>query len=122
MRLPILSCNKLACLCCFSCLVLTGWSQKVNSLYFLDRTPIHARLNPAMSPTSSGFGIGLSNLTLDFRSDLAFDDLFYPGEDGTLHSFAHPDADKQAFLQQLDDVSNLRGNLNMELFSVGVKL
>jgi hypothetical protein len=97
---------------------LTGGAQKVNSLYFLDRTPtpIHARLNPAMSPTSSGFGIGLSNLTLDFRSDLAFDDLFYPDEDGTLHSFAHPDVDKQAFLQQLDNVSNLRGDFKPGTF------
>lgn len=95
-------------------------AQKVNSLYFLDNTPVCARLNPAMTPAYSGFGVGLSNLSISVKSDLAMDDIFYPGENGELNTFLSPDVDKEGFLNKLNDVTNFKFEMNTEFISVGI--
>jgi hypothetical protein len=106
---------------CFSLTVSQASAQKVNSLYFLERTPIHTRMNPAMAPKNSGFGVGVSNFSFSLQSDLAMDDLFFPGANGELNTFLHPDVDKTAFLASLNDVSSFRGGMNIELFSLGIR-
>jgi len=96
-------------------------AQKLNSLYFLDQTPIHTRLNPAMTPKSSGFGIGISNVSFYAQSDLAFDDLFFPNED-ELNWFLDPDIDKTEFLNSLNEVTSFRTGFNMELITLGIRI
>lgn len=100
----------------------TGYAQKANSLYFLSDAPIQTRMNPAMMPRSSGFGLGFSNISLHVYSDLAFDDVFIPGPNGELRTFLHPDIDKQAFLSDLNDVSSLNTGMNLELFTLGIRV
>ncbi len=96
-------------------------AQKVNSLYFLDRTPIHARLNPAMSPKTSGFGIGISNISMYVQSDLAFTDIFQKGQNGEPLSILSPGSDRVSFINNLNDVSSFRTGMNMELFTLGIR-
>ena len=97
-------------------------AQKINSLYFLENTPINARMNPAMSPKYSGFGIGLSSFSYYLQSDLALDDIYYPQSNGELYSFMHPDVDKNVFLSKLNDVSSFSFGTNLELFSLGIRI
>jgi len=100
-------------------------AQMVNSLYFLEKTPFHMKWNPAMEPSRSGIGVGVSNIGLTVYSDLAFSDIFYPNADGTkLLTVMHPDmvqADKDAFMNGLGDVSNFGMNMNIDLFNLGLK-
>jgi len=96
-------------------------AQKVNSLYFLENTPINARINPAMAPKYSGFGI-LSSLSFYMQSDIAVDDIFYPGSDGELNTFLHPDVDKNAFISSLKDISSFNTGFNLELFNFGLRI
>jgi len=97
-------------------------AQKVNSMYFLENSPIYTRSNPAMAPKYSGFGVGISSMSLYAQSDLAFDDIFYPQSDGSVITFLHPDADKTAFLDGLQDVTSLRTGMNLEYFTLGLRL
>lgn len=97
-------------------------AQKVNSLYFLERTAMHTRMNPAMAPKNSSIGLGLGNIAFNFQSDLALSDVIIPGQNGGLISVMHPDADKALFLSGLGDVSNFSGNFNMELFNLGIRM
>src|SRR5659263_519687 len=61
-------------------------AQQVNSLYFLEKTPFHTKWNPAMAPSRSGIGIGVSSLALNVRSDIALSDMFYPSTDCLLYT------------------------------------
>lgn len=96
-------------------------SQSVNSLYFLENTPINSRINPAMSPKYSGFGLGISNFSYYLQSDLAYNDIFYPGENGELYTFMHPDVDKNAFIENLKDISSINTGANIDFFSLGIR-
>src|ERR1035437_3737341 len=58
-------------------------AQQVNSLYFLEKTPFHTKWNPAMAPSRSSIGFGVSSLAINVRSDLAISDLLYPATDGS---------------------------------------
>ena len=101
-------------------------AQTVNSLYFLEKTPFHTKWNPAMAPSRTGIGVGVSNIGLTVYSDLAFSDIFYPSADGTkLLTIMHPDmvqADKDAFMSGLGDVSNIGMNMNLDIINLGLKL
>jgi len=112
---------SLLVLCVMACLS-TGNAQKANALYFLSDAPIHTRMNPAMTPKSSGFGLGLSSMSLYMYSDLAVNDLFIPGPNGELRTFLHPEADKQAFLSGLDDVSSISSGMSLEFFTLGIRV
>ncbi|MDD4431518.1 MAG: DUF5723 family protein [Bacteroidales bacterium] len=97
-------------------------AQKVNSLYFLERTAMHTRMNPAMAPKNSCIGLGLGNIAFNIQSDLALSDVIIPGQNGGLISVMHPDADKALFLSGLGDVSNFSGNFNMEILNLGIRM
>ncbi|MDD4362090.1 MAG: DUF5723 family protein, partial [Bacteroidales bacterium] len=97
-------------------------AQKVNSLYFLERTAMHTRMNPAMAPKNSCIGLGLGNIAFNIQSDLALSDVIIPGQNGGLISVMHPDADKALFLSGLGDVSNFSGNFNMEIVNLGIRM
>jgi len=98
-------------------------AQRVNSLYFLDKTPFHTQWNPAMAPKRSGLGIGLSSFSISVQSDLAFDDLFIPSEDGSkLNTFLHPSVDKNIFVDGLKSVSNMNFNSTLDYFNLGIRI
>ena len=98
-------------------------AQRVNSLYFLDKTPFHTQWNPAMAPDKSGLGLGIGNISLSVQSDLAFSDIFVPSQDGTeLYTFLHPSVNKEAFVAGLKDVSSLSFNSNIDIFNLGIRV
>jgi len=101
-------------------------AQQVNSLYFLEKTPFHTKWNPAMAPSRPGIGIGVSSISLNVHSDLAMSDIFYPSTDGSgqLWTILHPALGsdvKTAFLDGLNDVSNIGGGMSMDLLNLGMK-
>ena len=96
-------------------------AQKVNSLYFLERSPINSRMNPAMTPKASGFGVGLSSMSINLQSDLAFDDLLSNSSGSTLF-LLNEGFDKTSFINDLKDVSSFRYGMNMELFTLGIRM
>lgn len=98
-------------------------AQEINSLYFLDNTPMHTQWNPAMAPKHSSVGFGLTNIKLSLQSDLAFGDLFIPSADGKeLYTFLNPAVDKDAFISKLKDVSSLNFNSSIDLFNLGIRV
>jgi len=97
-------------------------AQKVNSLYFLERSPMHIRMNPAMAPKNSCLGFGLGSVALSLRSDVGLSDVLIPGQNGELITVMHPDADKAGFLSGLGKVSDFSGSVNVELFNLGIRL
>lgn len=113
---------SLLTLCLMAGLATSTHAQKANSLYFLSDAPLHTRMNPAMAPKASGFGLGLSSLSLHLYSDLAVNDLFIPGPNGELRTFLHPEIDKNAFISGLNDVSSVSSGLDVELFTLGIRV
>ena len=97
-------------------------AQRVNSLYFLENTPLNARLNPSMTPLYSGFGIGMSNFTLYLQSDIAFKDLFFSGENNEQNRFMNQETDRNTFINNLKDISSLDLSTNMDLFNLGIRI
>lgn len=113
---------RLLTLCLLAGLATSTYAQKANSLYFLSDAPLHTRMNPAMAPKASGFGLGASSLSLHLYSDLAVNDLFIPGPNGELRTFMHPDVDKNAFITGLNDVSSISSGLDLEFFTLGIRV
>lgn len=109
-------------LCLMAGLATSALAQKANSLYFLSDAPLHTRMNPAMTPKASGFGLGLSSLSFHLYSDLAVNDLFIPGPNGELRTFLHPEIDKTAFISSLNDVSSVSSGLDVEFFTLGIRV
>lgn len=98
-------------------------AQRVNSLYFLERTPFHTQWNPAMAPKNSGLGIGISNFSMSIQSDLALDDLVFPGENGGQpRSFLDPSVDANVFVAGLKDVSSLNFSTSIDIFNLGIRV
>ena len=98
-------------------------AQKVNSLYFLENTPFHTQWNPAMAPSRSGMGMGISNISFSFQSDLALSDLVFPSKNGEKpYTFLDPQVDANAFISGLKDVSSLNMNTNIDIFNLGLRI
>lgn len=97
-------------------------AQQVNSLYFLEKTPFHTKWNPAMAPSRSGIGIGVSSLALNVRSDIALSDMFYPSTDGSGIPTSFLSGSGTTFLNGLNDVSNIGSTISADLLNIGLKL
>lgn len=106
-------------------LLTTGLAsaQRANSLYFLEQTPFHNQWNPAMPTKYSGFGLGLSSISMSIKSDLAFSDLFTPSSDGSeLYSFLHPSVNKNDFVNGLKDLTCIGLSYSMDVLNIGVRV
>ena len=97
-------------------------AQQVNSLYFLEKTPFHTKWNPAMSPSRSGIGLGVSSLARSVRSDLAISDLFTPSTDGSGIPTSFLSGSGTDFLSGLNDVSNVGSSFSADLLNVGLRM
>ena len=96
-------------------------AQQANSLYFLENIPNHTQWNPAMAPSRSAIGLGVSGLSVNLRSDLALSDIFQEGPNGPI-LFLNRNADKASFLSNLEDVTNIGLSTSTNLFHLGLKL
>ncbi len=97
-------------------------AQQVNSLYFLEKTPFHTKWNPAMAPSRTGIGFGVSSLSLNVRSDIALSDMFYPSTDGSGVPTSFLSGSGSNFLNGLNDVSNIGSTMSADLLNIGLKL
>jgi len=106
-------------------MVIPIHGQIPNSMYFMPGVPQSNRINPSIQP-GCGFYLGfpaLSPLRLQVNSSsLAFSDVIYPVEGyDSLVTPLHPLGDKQAFLDQLDDVNYFLSSLGTSIGSFGFR-
>lgn len=114
--------HRLCILCAVAVSFGTLQAQKANSLYFLEQSPGIARSNPAINPSYSGFGIGISSLSIYVQSDLALNQLIQVGPDGQTRWFLNPDADRNVFLESIESQTQFRSGTHIDYFSLGIKL
>jgi hypothetical protein len=103
----------------------SGMSQTMNSLYFMRGVPQNYQVNPAFqSDFNKFFGIPvLSALNIKVQnSPFALKDVvFYNSEIGSLITFLHPLADKQALLDQLNETNFFNTEFSVNLASIGFR-
>ncbi len=98
-------------------------SQQINSIYFLENTPIRNLLNPAFQPVSDFYislpVIGYSQFDIRNNS-VALNDLFYK-QNGHTISFLENQTGINHFLSKLQPISVLQADLQTNLLSFGGK-
>ena len=100
-------------------------AQIPNSMFFMPGVPQSNRINPAIQP-GCGFYLGfplMAPLRLQVNSSsLAFSDvIYYNSEIDALITPLHPDANKDDFLNELDDVNYMLANFGTSLGSFGFR-
>lgn len=108
----------------FSMLVTVN-AQIPNTMFFMPGVPQSNRINPSIQP-GCGFYLGfpaLAPVRFQINSgSLSFSDVIYNNSDiDSLITPLHPLGDKDAFLQELDDVNFLLSNFGTSLGSFGFR-
>ena len=84
-------------------------AQQVNTLYFLENAPMRHTINPAFQPVSRGFinfsPLGWMSLSAGNNSLTISDILFVDPTTGKTITPLHPNADRQLFLRQLQNMT-----------------
>ncbi len=107
-------------------LTLSAHAQQVTTLYFLENAPMRHTINPAFQPVSKGYinfsPLGWMSLSLGNNS-LTLSDLVYvdPATGKTITPL-HPDADKQAFLRKLNNVTYINGDAYIGILNMGFRI
>jgi len=99
-------------------------AQALRSGYFSDSYLYRHQMNPAMDNTSNYFSIPIiGNMNVGFGSNIGIKDLIYKKEDGSgLTTFMNQEVSSSKFLGNLEDVSKVRFNLDMTLYSMGLQI
>lgn len=116
MKRTITTIRKIALLCFIS----VGLNaQQINSLYFLDNSPLRHTYNPSFQPVSNFyFGIpALSNIKFGFESDLPT----YKNAGFDLGHVFDMQTDKTSLLSALRPYSSFDSNLQLTLLDVGFR-
>lgn len=116
MKRTLTTIRKIALLCFIS----VGLNaQQINSLYFLDNSPLRHTYNPSFQPVSNFyFGIpALSNIKFGFESDLPT----YKNAGFDLGHVFDMETDKTRLLSALRPYSSFNSNLQLTLLDVGFR-
>lgn len=116
MRRTLSTIRKIALLCFIS----VGLNaQQINSLYFLDNSPLRHTYNPSFQPVSNFyFGIpALSNIKFGFESDLPT----YKNAGFDLGHVFDLEVDKSKLLSALRPYSSFNSNLQITLLDMGFR-
>lgn len=116
MKRTLTTIRKIALLCFIS----VGLNaQQINSLYFLDNSPLRHTYNPSFQPVSNFyFGIpALSNIKFGFESDLPT----YKNAGFDLGHVFDMETDKTRLLSALRPYSSFNSNLHLTLLDVGFR-
>jgi outer membrane protein OmpA-like peptidoglycan-associated protein len=109
-------------ICCMTCIFSTS-AQQVNSLYFMENSPIRSYLNPAFQPTGS-FYFGLPVLGYTYLSlgnnSLTLKDLVY-NKNGETIWFLNPEGDVDKFYKSLRSSTLLNTNEQLNLLNFGFR-
>ena len=116
---------------------LSAHAQQVTTLYFLENAPMRHTINPAFQPVSNGYfnltPLGYTSISLGNNSftlsDLIFNAVDANGKfvtDANGNKIAvtpfHPQyGNKQAFLNQLNDMTNVNGEITLGLINFGYR-
>ena len=109
--------------------VVCAWSagisaQHVNTMYFLENTPMRHTLNPAFQPVSKGYFslpvVGYMSLWAG-NNNLSLADLIYvnPNNPNQTITALHPEADRNALLDKLGRNTILHMDANINLLAFG---
>ena len=87
--------------------------------YFMDGYLYAHKMNPALCPGQSYFGIGVGNIDVQTQSNLGISTLFTPDGHGGLDSFLSESVSAQDFLGKLRKFNTENLNAEVDLFNLG---
>ncbi len=109
---------KTIALATIATLSLTSTAQNTNSAYFMDGYNYRYQLNPAFGNEKNFISIpGIGNINAAMHGTIGLDDILY-NIDGKTTTFLNPAVDA-SFINDLDDVSRLGSNINVNVLSIG---
>lgn len=95
-------------------------AQNTNSAYFTEGYTHRYQLNPAFDNEKNFISIpGVGNINVATHGTIGLDNIFY-NVDGKTTTFMNPAVDA-SFLNDINDVSRLAGDVNINLLSAGFK-
>lgn len=95
-------------------------AQNTNSAYFTEGYTHRYQLNPAFANEHNFISVpGLGNINAAMRGTIGLDDVLY-NVNGRTTTFMNPAVDA-SFLDDLDDVSRIGADLNVNILSAGFK-
>lgn len=95
-------------------------AQNTNSAYFTEGYNHRYQLNPAFDNEKNFISIpGVGNINVATHGTIGLDNIFY-NVDGKTTTFMNPAVDA-SFLNDINDVSRLAGDVNINLLSAGFK-
>ena len=102
-------------------------AQQVNTLYFMENTPMRHLVNPAFQPVSDGYihfsPLGWSSMWLGNNSFSLSDGVFAnPNNPAQTITILHPDADRTAFLKGLRKNTLINGEATANLIGFGFRI
>lgn len=108
------------------CITCHATAQQVTTLYFLENAPMRHTLNPAFQPVSNGYlnftPVGYMSMW-GGNNSLTMSDLIYKDKQtGNTITALHPNGDKAALLNTLQQVTFINGGLDLNLLSFGFRV
>lgn len=95
-------------------------AQNTNSAYFTEGYTYRHQLNPAFGNDKNFISIpAIGNMNVAMHGTIGIEDIFY-NVDGKTTTFMNPAVDA-SFLNNIDDMSRLGGDIKLNLLSVGFK-
>ncbi len=95
-------------------------AQTLRTSYFLENSTLRHTLNPSFASQQGYIGIPLiSSIGLDFQSNMAIKNFFYPLNNGKMGTFLHPEVSADKFLSTLNPQSYLSGKISYDIVNLG---
>ena len=100
-------------------------AQQVNTLYFLENAPMRHTLNPAFQPVSQGYvnftPLGWTSMSVGNNSLTVSDLFFVDPTTGKTITPLHPNADRNAFLRTMRNVTYFNGGATFGIVNFGFR-
>jgi len=105
---------------------ISAGAQQVNTLYFLENSPMRHTINPAFQPVSKGYinfsPLGWTSMSLGNNSLTMSDVLFVDPTTGKTITPLHPNANKNLFLNAMRNVTYLNGGMSFSIINMGFRI
>ena len=105
---------------------LSTSAQQVTTLYFLENAPMRHTINPAFQPVSQGFinfsPLGWTSMSVGNNSLTVSDLFFVDPTTGKTITPLHPNGNKVAFLNQLNNMTYFNGDLTFSFINMGFRI
>lgn len=95
-------------------------AQTLKGAYFMDSSVSRTKMNPAFAPRANYFQFTpIGNLSLGVTSNLELQDFLYPGANGKLNTFLHPDVSVSDFTSAIANHPNIDIDTDLTLLNFG---